>query len=240
MKRIAVIGGGPSGLAQVKALNTESSDFIIDLYESRSYLGGIWNYYPKKSQYIRQEQLDEAKDYNFSPMYKKLETNIVCKAMEYKDFHFPEDTDDFPFRTEVLAYLQKYVETIGPCTKYLNTRVTSVCKKGSSWEVVSEKVFDGTIITKLYDGIVVANGHFETPRFPSVEGLDDWNAKDPDSISHAKFFDTPDKYKDKTLLIVGGFASGSDLAIQSTLFAKKIYVSCDEKTVLTGAEKSVR
>lgn len=236
MKNIAIIGGGPSGLAQVKALNVEPYEFEIDLYESRSVLGGIWNYTDTKSRYTRQEQLDAAKDYNFSPMYRKLETNIVHKAMEYKNIPFPENTKDFPFRTDVLAYLQNYIKTIGPCNKYMDTRVTSVSKKGNLWQLSGENVLNGTVSTKSYDGIVVANGHFETPRFPKVEGLDDWQATDPDSISHAKFFDTPDKYEGKTILIVGGFASGSDLAIQATLFAKKIYVSCDEKTVLTGEE----
>ncbi|EGV64789.1 FAD/NAD(P)-binding domain-containing protein [Yamadazyma tenuis ATCC 10573] len=234
IKKIAIIGGGPSGMASVKTLNTEKCDFDIDLYDSRANLGGIWNYFPTKSQYNDDHELVANDEYNHSPLYANLETNILYKSMEFTNFHFPEESVDFPFRTEVLDYLTKYSKTLGPYNKYLNTRVTGVEKNGDSWELVSKNVVSGEVTTRLYDAVVVANGHFEVPRIPEVDGLDEWKKRDPKSITHAKFFDTPSRYKDKTVLVVGGIASGSDIAIQSSATAKKVYVSCDETTILSN------
>lgn len=237
IKKVAVIGGGPSGLALVKTLNGEGYGFQVDLYESRRNLGGIWNYLTTKGKYNDDEELKNSKEYNHSPMYNKLETNILYKSMEYADFHFPEDSQDFPFRTDVLEYLRGYSETIGPCNIMLNTRVTSV-EKGDQegWSVSSFNVETGETQLHEYDAIVVANGHFEVPRFPEVEGLEEWKQQSPSSITHAKFYDTPDRFKDKVILVVGGVASGSDIAIQSSSTAKKVYVSCDEASILSQVD----
>lgn len=238
IKKVAVIGGGPSGLALVKTLNGEEFEFQIDLYESRDKLGGIWNYLPTKSKYNTDEDLIKCKEYNHSPMYRKLETNILYKSMEYSNFHFPEPSEDFPFRTDVLDYLNRYSKTIGDHNPLLNTRVTSLEKVPllDSWKISSFNVKTGEKKEAVYDAVIVANGHFEVPRFPEVKGLEEWRNIDPESITHAKFYDTPDRYKDKTVLVVGGIASGSDIAIQSSATAKKVYVSCDETTILSKVE----
>lgn len=236
IKKVAIIGGGPSGLALVKTLNAENFDFDIDLYESRNKLGGIWNYLTTKGKYNTDDELIKDKEYNHSPMYRKLETNILYKSMEYANFHFPEDSQDFPFRTDVLEYLNGYSKTIGDCNIFLNRRVFSIEKNEHDgiWTVSSFDVETGENKTISYDAVIIANGHFEVPRFPEVKGLDSWRKSYRESITHAKFYDTPERYKDKTLLVVGGVASGSDIAIQSSSTAKKVYVSCDEATVLSN------
>lgn len=236
IRTVCVIGGGPSGMAQVKALNGETQKFDIDLYETRSKLGGVWNYLATKSKYGSNDDLRAAKEFEHSPMYETLETNIVHKSMEYTNFPFPQGTEKFPFRTDVLKYLQDYSTTIGPVNEFLSTRVERVEKLGDLWKVDLVNVHSGETKTKSYDAVVVANGHFDVPYFPQVPGLDEWKQKDPRSVSHAKFYDSPAKYKDKTILIIGAYSSGSDIAIQTSLTAKKVYVSCDGATVLDKIE----
>lgn len=231
IRTVCIIGAGPSGLSLIKALNAEKSLLEIDLYDSRSKIGGIWNYVPHKSVYNSDEDLTKSHEYNFSPIYNKLETNILHKSMEFCNFQFAKGTDDFPFRTEVLKYLQNYSKTIGPYQKLMNTRVIAVEKEKETdgkWEVTSQNLLSGVIDKKGYDAVIVANGHFEVPRLPEVEGLNEWKQQDPLSVMHAKFYDKPEKYKNKVVLVVGGGSSGSDIAIQCSLVANKVYVSCDE------------
>lgn len=48
--RVAIIGGGPTGLAAVKALALEPVKFSkIDLFERRDRLGGLWYHQGDKS-----------------------------------------------------------------------------------------------------------------------------------------------------------------------------------------------
>lgn len=235
IKKVAVIGGGPSGLALVKALNGQSCRFEIDLYDSRSKLGGIWNYSIDKEKYDSDEAIVKNKENNFTPIYNYLETNIPHKAMEFSNFRFPEGTVDFPFRTVVLDYIARYADSVGPCAKYLDTKVTNV-EKTTQWDVTIQDLTTGISQTKQYDAVIVANGHFEVPRIPEVEGLEEWKIKDPHSITHAKFFNTPDVYKNETVLVVGGVSSGSDIAVQISLEAKTVFVSCDETSLLNKIE----
>ncbi|WEJ96030.1 monooxygenase [Yamadazyma tenuis] len=229
-KRVCVIGAGPSGLASIRALNGEPFEFGIDVYDPRSNVGGIWNYSSSKEKYNDTNDLEANKVYNFSPIYDNLETNLPARCMQFTDFPFPEGSK-FLFRTSVIDYLQKYAKTIGPFNLHLNTKVVSV-EKTNDWAVTSENVTTGNLSTKHYDAIVVANGHFEKPIYPSVKGLEEWQQKDPKSVIHAKFYNSAKKYADKTVLVVGGSSSGCDIAVQVSSTAKKVYVSCDEESIL--------
>ena len=79
--RIAIIGGGPAGLAAAKSFGLLPTNFEVDLFERNDKLGGVWLYNEKKT-----NGLQDAIDINnpsvgrnefFSPMYKHLETNIT-------------------------------------------------------------------------------------------------------------------------------------------------------------------
>ena len=81
-------------------------------------------------------------------------------------------------------------------------------------------------ITKHFEHLVVASGHLHYPKFPpwatgnaAKEWL--WNAKGR-SIIHSIYFREPEEYTDKVILVVGGGASGVDIAAQLTRHAKKV------------------
>ncbi|KAK6201353.1 uncharacterized protein RJT21DRAFT_130504 [Scheffersomyces amazonensis] len=240
-KRVAIIGGGPSGLAIAKALAFEPYQFeAIDVFERRDRVGGVWNYDGDKS-HLRPPvpSLDPGgRDYNdnieltpaayASPMYKYLETNIPSKIMEYEQVFFDSDGTTFPARESVLDYVKKYATTI-PSDKvyiHLNSAVTSVTKLDSVWHIE----FRSTIAPyqqnkEQYDAVVIANGHFEVPFIPEVKGLQNWNDKAPGSITHAKYYIDPEPYRDKNVLIIGNFSSGQDISTQVLVTAKSVYVS---------------
>ncbi|CAH6720609.1 thiol-specific monooxygenase [[Candida] jaroonii] len=228
MKRVCVIGGGPTGLAAVKSLNMEPNcKFAIDLFDIRSNYGGVWNYFGEKTNFFNDKDIDQRKEYNYSPIYRDLETNIVRQLMSYSGLEF-ESPNSFPRHFEVLAYLRKYAKTIGSYNAFTRTKVTSVDKKDSVWEVEYQDLATNTFKSGTYDFVIVANGHFEKPFTPGIPGLADWASKDPAGAIHAKFFDDIQLYKDKTVVVVGGSSSGSDIALHLSKVAKKIYVSIKE------------
>lgn len=232
VRKVAIVGAGPAGLACVKALNMEPVSYDIDMYDSRSFIGGVWNYLDNKSEYNSDEDVAARNEYDFSPIYRNLNTNIPHLLMEYADVHFPDNTDQFPMKEVVLDYVRKYASTIGPVNVHLNSKVVDVVKANDKWRVTVENVKTQDQICNVYDGVMVCNGHFNVPRFPKVKGLDEWMQKDRKSITHARYYDSADRFKDQTVLVVGALSSGSDIAVQLQASAKHIYVSCSPGTLL--------
>ncbi|WLF77649.1 monooxygenase [Lodderomyces elongisporus] len=141
--RVAIIGGGPAGLAAAKALALEPTQFAkIDIYERRNKLGGLWYHNGNKSLVHPEvpsvdpdsgELLDKPatdQDAFFSAIYKYMETNIIGRLMEYQGLPFPRESPMYPKRDKVLEYIDEYIKTIpeGKIEFKLNFDVVSVKK----------------------------------------------------------------------------------------------------------------
>ncbi|GEQ69411.1 hypothetical protein JCM33374_g3083 [Metschnikowia sp. JCM 33374] len=246
MKRIAIIGGGPAGLAAAKALALEPAQFTVDLFERRDNIGGVWLYRGDKSKVLPsvpstdpngREVLLPAGGFEnrfFSSMYQYLETNLIDKLMEFSQVPFEPRTMNFIDRTEVLQYLERYAKTIPETVNVsLDTNVLDIDKKSgdSKWTVITESVSSLDKTTRQYDAVVVANGHSELPYIPDTPGLTEWSARDPFSVTHSKYFVSSSGFKNDTVLIIGNYASGMDLATQISTTAKQVYVSTKDETV---------
>lgn len=244
--KIAIIGAGPLGLGFAKAIAAEpnaSKIFkSIDVYERRPQAGGLWNHTGDKSNVTF--ELTESKnnknalkvidnDPHLSPMYKHTETNIIKNLMRYKDYPLPENSNIFPKRVEVLDYLLDYQKTIPDFVNFkFNTKVSSLLKNNESnkWELKTENQDKASI----YDKVILAHGHFDTPFIPKSEGLLDWFKNDPTSISHAKYYNDVTKYKDQKVLIIGNSASGIDISTQLLTVSKSITMSCVGEPMFKG------
>ncbi|CUM65335.1 uncharacterized protein PRCAT00002970001 [Priceomyces carsonii] len=241
-KRIGIIGGGPCGLAAGKALGFEE-DLEIDLFEKNDNIGGLWYYTGNKSTFNKLNDAeivcnDESnKSEMFSPMYKHLETNIGSNLMEYSGVHFPQGTFIYPKREEVFSYLQKYAATIPTHVNIrYNSFVSALTKINSKWELLFENLKTKEKKVEYYDAIVIANGHFNNPFYPTVEGLEEWKVTFPRSVTHAKYFDDAIEFTNKTVLVVGNSASGIDIATQLSVSAKKVYLSSRTKSEIAEIE----
>lgn len=243
-KDIVIIGAGPSGLAAAKAIGSEPDAKTvfnsIDVYERTGVPGGLWNYTPVKTHVktaVPSQDIPHSGEFSdkpnqfVSPMYENLETNLPNDLMRYNGLDFPEGTRLFPTRSQVADYLHLYAKTIPDNVAFhYNANVISLTKKGSKWELVVQDTVSGKSSTKLYDDAVLAQGHFETPFIPDVPGLKYWGQKDPESVTHSKYFTNVIPYKDKTVLVVGSFASGLDVSNQLLTYAKSVALSSDSES----------
>ncbi|KAI2784599.1 FAD/NAD(P)-binding domain-containing protein [Daldinia loculata] len=151
VKKIAVIGAGPSGLAAAKYLLAQDGAFPrIDVFEQQAEVGGVWNYspVPRPAEALPVPQTDahpkrpdppvyvpvekdgegtgkEAVPLFPSPMYDDLHTNIPHTLMKYSDLAFPEGCYIFPTRGDVQAYLVEYARDVRHLIKF-STQVTNV------------------------------------------------------------------------------------------------------------------
>lgn len=155
-----------------------------------------------------------------SPLYDRLETNIPKELMRYSDKEWPADAQLFPEHSTVKQYLEEYAEDIKNYIQFqtqvldvsLGNQATS--HSPSNWRLTTRNLHSGKDTTNTYDAVVVASGHFTVPHVPEIEGIQDWNAAYPRVISHSKFYDSPEYFRGKKVIVVGSSASALDIGAQ--------------------------
>lgn len=214
VKRVAIIGGGPGGLATARVFLKNAPNYEIDLFEADKTVGGLW-YYPDTGRHGR-------------PMYDHLETNITKRIMQFGGFPFPSEVPAYPWRKNVFEYLKSYyaafIENEKRVKVHLNTRVLHLSKRASTWILTAKNSQNDSEVESEFDYVVVANGHHHEPRIPEdVAGLDEW-VRNGAAIA-ARDFQNCLFAKDKTVVVVGNGSSGSDILNQVSTVAAKMYHS---------------
>ncbi len=110
-KRVAVIGAGPSGLAQLRAFQSarEKGADIPDIvcFEKQSDWGGLWNYTWRTG-------LDEYGEPVHCSMYRYLWSNGPKEGLEFADYgfeeHFGRPIASYPPREVLFDYIKGRVE----------------------------------------------------------------------------------------------------------------------------------
>ncbi|KAH7269436.1 uncharacterized protein BKA55DRAFT_495639 [Fusarium redolens] len=256
VRRIAIIGAGPSGLAAARYLLAEKKFSKIRVFEQRATPGGVWNYTPLAREQgfsVPRTQPSFTPDQAFwpndngdvefmSPIYDLLETNIPHSLMRYSDKEFPQGSSLFPRHSIVLQYLKDYAQEINPHISY-QTQVLNVEKpdpnRSQPWTVEVLDLKTNKVTKDEYDAVVVASGHYNDPFIPDIPGLVGFDKAYPGAISHSKFYRRPNDFKDKKVIVVGNSASGVDVSAQLSTVAKQpIFVSEKEKpTVIPPAKE---
>ncbi|KAI1631511.1 hypothetical protein F4809DRAFT_646322 [Biscogniauxia mediterranea] len=211
-RRVAVIGAGVSGLTVARRLLGEGVD--VTVYERQPMTGGVWYYTSNEKQAFT------------TSAYNNLETNFPRELMEFSDYPWPSNTPVFPSRQQVHNYIQEYGKGISVCCNsevvdvYLRTRIHP-----TDWNVKIRSTTTGKVNEKEFHAIVIATGTFNTPFEPEYSGLAAWKDKYPGSVSHAKAYRKPDKFRGKNVVVVGNSASGWDISLQIAKVANKVWVS---------------
>ena len=168
--RIAILGAGPSGLAQLRAFEAArlaGADIPeIVCYEKQSDLGGLWNYTWRTG-------LDAYGEPVHGSMYRYLWSNGPKECLEFADYsfeeHFGRPIPSYPPRAVLRDYIMGRVEKSG-ARQYIrfNTAVHWVdyAEETGKFAVTVRDLKQDELRTEEFDYVVVATGHFSTPNAP--------------------------------------------------------------------------
>lgn len=225
-KRVAVIGAGPSGLAQLRAFQSAAKAGAdipeVVCFEKQDSWGGLWNYTWRTG-------LDEYGEPVHGSMYRYLWSNGPKEGLEFADYsfeeHFGKQIASYPPRAVLLDYIEGRVEKAGVRSMCrFRTPVRHVERKadGSGFMVRSHDLVKDVETTEHFDHVIVATGHFSTPNVPHFDGLDRFNGR----VLHAHDFRDAVEFKDRDILIIGTSYSAEDIGSQCWKYgAKSITVS---------------
>lgn len=224
-KRVAIIGAGPSGLAQLRAFKSlENSQESIELvcFEKQKDWGGLWNY-------TWQTGLDEHGEPVHSSMYRYLWSNGPKECLEFADYsfdeHFKRPIASYPPRAVLWDYIKGRAEKAGIRDAIRFESPVRLVRFNQATDDFSVTVHDhksDRIYDERFDHVVVASGHFSVPNIPTFAGLETFNGR----VMHAHDFRDALEFKDKDLLIIGTSYSAEDIGSQCYKYgARSITVS---------------
>ncbi|MGC1486296.1 MAG: NAD(P)/FAD-dependent oxidoreductase [Albidovulum sp.] len=225
-KRIAVIGAGPSGLAQLRAFQSakqKGADIPeVVCFEKQSNWGGLWNYTWRTG-------LDEYGEPVHCSMYRYLWSNGPKEGLEFADYsfeeHFGKQIASYPPRAVLFDYIEGRVKKAGVRDWIrFSTSVKDVTydDKTKKFTVTVKDLPKDRIYSEEFDNVVVASGHFSTPNVPQFAGMDAFNGR----VLHAHDFRDACEFAGQNILIVGTSYSAEDIGSQCWKYgAKSITVS---------------
>lgn len=230
-KKVAIIGAGPSGLAQLRAFqsaqaNGESIPEVV-CFEKQSNWGGLWNYTWRTG-------LDEFGEPVHGSMYRYLWSNGPKEGLEFADYsfeaHFGKQIASYPPRAVLFDYIQGRVEKAGvrDWIKF-NHAVRDVQFDKGMFTVTVKDLVNDRLVVEEFDHVIVANGHFSTPNVPHFEGFE----KFPGRVLHAHDFRDAVEFKDKDILIIGTSYSAEDIGSQCWKYGCKS-VTVSHRTAAMG------
>lgn len=220
-KRVAIIGAGPSGLAQLRAFQAakqKGADIPeIVCFEKQKDWGGMWNYSWRTG-------VDENGEPVHGSMYRYLWSNGPKECLEFADYsfdeHFGEPISSYPPREVLWDYIQGRVQKAGvrPYIRF-NTAVKSVTfdEHSKKFTVTSMDYTEDRLISGEFDHVIVATGHFSTPHMPEFPGFDHF----PGRILHAHDFRDATEFQDKHVLLIGSSYSAEDIGSQCYKYGAK-------------------
>ena len=226
MTRIAIIGAGPSGMAQLRAFQSAKAKGLqvpeIVCFEKQNDWGGLWNYTWRTG-------VDEYGENIHGSMYRYLWSNGPKEALEFADYtfdeHFKKPIASYPPRAVLWDYIQGRAEKaqVKDLVRF-NTAVQHIHYDDATqkFTVDVEDYAQQRHYSEQFDYVVVASGHFSTPRVPVYEGFDQFHGR----ILHAHDFRDALEFKGKSVLLVGSSYSAEDIGSQCYKYGAKQIYSC--------------
>jgi len=233
MTRVAIIGAGPCGTAQLRAFASarEKGAEIPEIvcYEKQEDWGGLWNYSWRTG-------LDEYGEPVHCSMYRYLWSNGPKECLEFADYtfeeHFGRPIASYPPRAVLADYIKGRVEKAGVRDFVrFRTPVTDVrySEDGGRFTVTAKDLVNDHVFSEEFDYVVVANGHFSTPNVPRFEGFETFNGR----VLHAHDFRDAVEFKDKDVLVIGTSYSAEDIASQCYKYGART-LTISHRTSPTG------
>ncbi|MGO7360585.1 NAD(P)-binding domain-containing protein [Rhizobium leguminosarum] len=221
MTRVAVIGAGPSGLAQLRAFQSAAQKGAeipeIVCFEKQSDWGGLWNYTWRTG-------LDEYGEPVHGSMYRYLWSNGPKECLEFADYsfeeHFGKPIASYPPRAVLWDYIKGRVEkaNVRHWVRFSTpVRMVRFDDQTKKFTVTAHNRVEDRMDDEEFDYVVVASGHFSTPNVPYFEGVKTFNGR----VLHAHDFRDALEFKGKDILLVGRSYSAEDIGSQCWKYGAK-------------------
>jgi dimethylaniline monooxygenase (N-oxide forming) len=201
--KACIIGAGSSGIAGAKVFAERGIPF--DCFEKSDEVGGNWAFGNRNG---------------MSAAYRSLHINTSRERMEYSDFPMPKAWPDFCHHSLIKQYFNDYVDHFGIRDRIrFETSVEHAARREDRvWEVSLS-----TGETRLYDAVVVANGHHWDPRWPepSFPGADRFKGRQ----MHAHEYVDTEGFERRNVVVLGMGNSAMDIAVEVSLVAKRTFLA---------------
>ena len=186
-RAVAVIGAGPSGIVAARWLL--HCGFEPVLFEDADEIGGQW--------------LSRGPG---SGVWPGMRTNTSRVLTRFGDLDHAPGTSVYPSGEEILAYLHRYAERFGLADRLRPaTRVEAVERAPEGGWMLRSSGPQGTR-RERFPRVAIATGRHRAPRSPRLPGLRSFAGMG--SIAHSLAYKGADRYRDLSVLVVGGNVSG--------------------------------
>lgn len=224
-QRVAIIGAGPSGLAQLRAFQSAAAKGAdvpqVVCFEKQGDWGGLWNYTWRTG-------VDEHGNQCHGSMYRYLWSNGPKEGLEFADYtfeeHFGRNIASYPPRAVLWDYIKGRVEKAGVRDQIrFDTIVRDVrAAEGGGFTLTARDEARDSETTEHFDQVIVASGHFSVPNVPEYPGFDSFNGR----ILHAHDFRDAREFEGQDLLIMGTSYSAEDIGSQCWKYGARSITNC--------------
>ena len=192
-KKVAVIGGGVSGLAAAKAFKERGHD-VHGIERSHDF-GGVWE---------------------LSRSYPDVQTQSPKDLYRFSDHPMPAEYPEWPKGPQVHAYLHSYAQKHDLKDSFrLNTNVRSMDRRADGqpgWTLTLEA--GGETTTEDFDFVAVCTGQFSDKNIITHPGQDDFVAAGG-QVMHSSEYTDPSIVGGKRVVVLGGSKSATDIAVNA-------------------------
>ncbi|XP_028301280.1 dimethylaniline monooxygenase [N-oxide-forming] 5-like [Gouania willdenowi] len=212
-RRVAVVGGGSSGLACIKSCLDEGLDPVC--FESSNDIGGLWRF-------------KENPESDRASIYHSVIINTSKEVMCFSDFPIPAHFPNYMHNSLIMDYFRMYADHF-QLTKHvrLNTKVLQVKQRtdfsrSGQWDVETENK-EGKREKHIFDAVMICIGHHCIPNLPlhDFPGIDAFTGK----YFHSRDYKTPEEWRNKKVIVIGIGNSGGDIAVELSRVTKQLYLS---------------
>ena len=204
MKKVAVIGAGPSGITAIK--NFADAGFEVTAFERCLGVGGNWRFNDPSGH---------------SSVFET--THIISSKYTsfYEDHPLPESASDYPSHTELLNYFNDYADTfdIKKLIKFGTEVERCQQDEDSLWDISWKDLETNESMSGKFDGLVVCNGHHHEPRYPDYPG------EFSGEFIHSHDFKSAKPFANKKVLVIGGGNSACDVAVETARISSSTHLS---------------
>ena len=234
MIEVAVIGAGSAGI--VAARHLISAGLRPTIFEVAKTIGGAWTPSPAFS-----ERTNDKSEYAARKMWYGLHTNLSKYTCQFTDWPWPEDTATFPSVDEMHRYLQSYSDNFldsESCDFQFECEVMNVDRLQTIDTSGNLALSDGQacysvewldLKTKIrankeFNGVVVATGFFNTPKFPSF--LKDYSKRNSQEkrpeVIHSSDYHIHSEFENKNVAVIGASFSALEIAADLSQSASRV------------------